>query len=336
MTGAVADHLHGRGLNPFADLGVGPAFILWQVLLWVAFMTVWQSAAMRGFSARDAATGRKVFTLTSVLFLGRAVIPMAWGIAALAFFAGRVMPRAPVPGETPVAEMARLEGELAAGFQPLLDQGRLEELLPRVERLEALAEIERSPPHAESARALREEMGMVAMPWMVASLIPAGWAGLVMAGMLAASVSTYAGYFLGWSAVISQDVVSPLLGRQLSEAGKLRLTRATIVALVAFIMVWSLVYHVPGPAYFYLQVTANLFMAPTLLTIAGGLYWRKASAAGAWACFILGAAASLAYLIPGIGLSVGAAGNLSWGLAVVGLVAGSLLRPPPPVQQGRA
>jgi SSS family solute:Na+ symporter len=337
MTGAVADHMHGRGLNPFADLGVGPAFILWQVLLWVAFMTVWQSAAMRGFSARDAATGRKVFTLTSVLFLGRAVIPMAWGIAALAFFAGRVTPRAPVPGETPVAEMARLQGELAAGFQPLLDQGRLEELLPRVERLEELAETERSPPHAESARALREEMGMVAMPWMVASLIPVGWAGLVMAGMLAASVSTYAGYFLGWSAVISQDVVSPLLGRQLSEAGKLRLTRATIVALVAFIMVWSLVYRVPGPAYFYLQVTANLFMAPTLLTIAGGLYWRKASAAGAWACFILGAAASLAYLIPGIGLSVGAAGNLSWGLAVVGLVAGSLLRPPPPaVQQGRA
>jgi len=337
MTGTVVEHMHGRGLNPFADLGVGPAFILWQVLLWVAFMTVWQSAAMRGFSARDAATGRKVFTLTSVLFLGRAVIPMAWGIAALAFFAGRMTPRAPVPDETPAAEMARLEGELTAGFHPLLDQGRLEELLPRVDRLETLARAERSEPHAQNARALREEMGMVAMPWMVASLIPVGWAGLVMAGMLAASVSTYAGYFLGWSAVISQDVVSPLLGRQLSEAGKLRLTRATIVALVAFIMVWSLVYRVPGPAYFYLQVTANLFMAPTLLTIAGGLYWRKASAAGAWACFILGAAASLAYLIPGTGLSVGAAGNLSWGLAFVGLVAGSLLRPPrEPVQRGVA
>src|SRR6185369_13539414 len=55
MTGAVVEHLHGRGLDPFADLGVGPAFILWQVLLWVAFMTVWQSAAMRAFSARDAA-----------------------------------------------------------------------------------------------------------------------------------------------------------------------------------------------------------------------------------------------------------------------------------------
>jgi SSS family solute:Na+ symporter len=327
MTGAVVEHMPGRGLDPFADLG--PAFVLWQVLLWVAFMTVWQSAAMRGFSAQDAATGRKVFTMTSVLFLGRAVIPMAWGIAALALFAGRAAPAAPVPGETPAAELVRVDAELTSGFQSLLEQGRLEALLPRVERLQTLAQSERSEPHMRHAQALREEMGMVAMPWMIVELIPTGWLGLVMAGMLAASVSTYAGYFLGWSAVISQDVVSPLLGRQLSEEGKLRLTRATIVALVAFIMVWSLVYHVPGPAYFYLQVTANLFMAPTLLTIAGGLYWRRASAAGAWACFILGAVASLAYLVPGSGLSVGAAGNLSWGLALLGLVAGSLLRPPP-------
>jgi SSS family solute:Na+ symporter len=327
MTGAVVEHMHGRGLDPFADLG--SAFVLWQVLLWVAFMTVWQSAAMRGFSARDAATGRKVFTMTSVLFLGRAVIPMAWGIAALALFAGRAAPAAPVPGETPAAELARVDAELTRGFRPLLEQGRLEALLPRVDRLQTLAQSERSEPHVRHAQALREEIGMVAMPWMIAELIPTGWLGLVMAGMLAASVSTYAGYFLGWSAVISQDVVSPLLGRQLSEEGKLRLTRATIVGLVAFIMVWGLVYHVPGPAYFYLQVTANLFMAPTLLTIAGGLYWRRASAAGAWACFILGAAASLAYLVPGTGLSVGAAGNLSWGLALLGLVAGSLLRPPP-------
>jgi len=223
--------------------------------------------------------------------------------------------------------MARVDAELATSFKPLLDRGRLEALLPRVERLDALARAERSEPHTQRARALREEIGMVAMPWMVASLIPTGWLGLVMAGMLAASVSTYAGYFLGWSAVISQDVVSPLLGRELSEQGKLRLTRVTIVGLTAFIMVWSLVYEVPGPAYFYLQVTANLFMAPTLLAIVLGLYWRRASALGAYACFILGAAASLAYLLPGTPLSVGAAGNLSWGLALLGLVAGSLLRP---------
>jgi len=343
MTRAVATSLHGRGFDPFADLGVGPAFILWQVLLWTALMTVWQSVAMRSFSARDTATGRKLFMLTSGLFLGRAVLPMAWGIAALAFFTARASPVAPLPGETPRAEMARMDESLARGFTRQLEEGRVASLLPQVERLDVLAQGElrarrpAGPVSAEQAAAaegparraqsMREELGMVAMPWMVAALIPTGWLGLVMAGMLAASVSTYAGYFLGWSAVISQDVVSPLLGRELSTAGKLRLTRATIVALTAFIMVWSLVYHVPGPAFFYLQVTANLFMAPTLVTIAAGLYWRRSSSTGAGLAYVLGAAASLGYLVPAFGLDVATAGNLSWGLALLGLVAGSLVRP---------
>jgi Na+/proline symporter len=93
-------------------------------------------------------------------------------------------------------------------------------------------------------------------------------------------------------------------------------------------MVWSLVYDLPGPAYFYLQVTANLFMAPTLIAVVGGLYWRRSSAAGATLSFVLGAGASLAYLVPPLKLGVATAGNLSWALAVAGFVIGSLVVPP--------
>jgi SSS family solute:Na+ symporter len=166
------------------------------------------------------------------------------------------------------------------------------------------------------------------MPWMLASVLPAGLLGLVLAGMLAASVSTYAGYFLGWSAIIAQDIVRPCLrSAELTPKAQLHLTRWTVIGLTAFIMVWSLLYKVPGPAYFYLQVTANLFMAPTLITVVAGLYWKRASSAGAMLAFVLGAMASLGYLIPRLGLSVAAAGNLSWGLAALGLVVGSLALP---------
>ncbi len=142
--------------------------------------------------------------------------------------------------------------------------------------------------------------------------------------MLAASISTYAGYFLGWSSIIAQDIVAPLAGRELSSRGRLRLTRITVVGLTVFIMIWSLVYDLPGPAYFYLQVTANLFMAPTLIAVVGGLYWRRASAAGAALAFVLGALTSLAYLVPSVKVDVATAGNLSWALAVAGFVIGSL------------
>jgi SSS family solute:Na+ symporter len=328
MSEAVTTRLHGAGMNPFADEGLGPAFVVWQVLLWIALMTVWQSVAMRAFSAADTRTSKRVYQLTSFLFLGRAVIPMGWGIAALAFFwsASAPLPRDPAG---PRAERERLASELRADFTAELDRGRIASVLPRVDRLEQLALVEGAAADADrrQARAWREDIGLVAMPWMLASTLPTGLLGLVLAGMLAASVSTYAGYFLGWSAILAQDVVGPLVPGGLSDAARLRLTRLTVIALALFILVWSLVYKVPGPAYFYLQVTANLFMAPTLLTVVAGLYWRRASAAGATLAFLLGAGASLAYLVPGLDVGVAAAGNLSWGLALAGLVLGSLLLP---------
>jgi len=328
MTGAVRERLDGRGFDPFTDPDLGVGFVLWQILLWTALMTVWQSVAMRTFSARDAATGRRVFTLTSVLFLGRAVIPMAWGIAALAFFSARSQPAAVAAGE-PAAQMEQLEASLARGFRSHVDAGEIEVVLPQVERLERLALETGSAAHAEAARERRQELGLVSMPWMLARILPTGLLGLALAGLLAASLSTYAGYFLAWSAVIAQDVVGPTIGRELGERTRLWLTRACVVGLTAFIAVWSLVYQVPGPAYFYLQVTANLFMAPTLVTIVAGLYWSRASRAGAYSSFVLGAGASLAYLVPTLEVGVATAGNLSWGLSALGMIVGSLLRPGP-------
>jgi solute:Na+ symporter, SSS family len=362
MVRAVEGHMGGHGFNPVEDLGLG--FILWQILLWIALMTVWQSVAMRTFSTKDAAVGKKMFTLTGFLFLGRALIPMVWGIAALAFFWGRAEPAVAPAAATPAAQMEQLDARLGETFRRDLDEGRLERALPQVDLLERLAREEkvRHPEAArfeDSARDRRGEIGLLAMPWMLAATLPTGLLGLVVAGMLAASISTYAGYFLGWSSIIAQDIVAPLLssrgaavesgdeGSAGSRAGvggslgtgptgvprddkaRLRLTRLTVVGLTVFIMIWSLVYDLPGPAYFYLQVTANLFMAPTLIAVVGGLYWRRASATGAVLAFLLGAGASLAYLVPQLKVDVATAGNLSWALAVAGFVVGSFLVPPP-------
>jgi SSS family solute:Na+ symporter len=366
MVRAVDAHMGGHGFDPVQDLGIG--FIVWQVLLWIALMTVWQSVAMRTFSTKDPAVGRKMFTLTGFLFLGRALIPMVWGIAALAFFWGRAEPVA-TAGATPTAQVEQLAARLDATYRADVDSGRLGRALPQVDLLERVAAQERSrSPQAARleafARDRRGEIGLVAMPWMLAATLPTGLLGLVVAGMLAASISTYAGYFLSWAAVIAQDVVAPMLAptpsrgtsvspvpreasdqtspyasspspgapsrddAPLSNQNRLLLTRITVVALTVFIMVWSLVYDLPGPAYFYLQVTANLFMAPTLIAVVGGLYWRRSSATGAALCFVLGALASLAYLVPWLKLDVATAGNLSWALAVAGFVLGSLLVPP--------
>jgi Na+/proline symporter len=49
-----------------------------------------------------------------------------------------------------------------------------------------------------------------AMPAMLATILGPGVRGIVVAGMLAATMSVNSSYLLGWSAVISQDVIMPV------------------------------------------------------------------------------------------------------------------------------
>ena len=193
-------------------------------------MTVWQSVAMRTFSTKDAAVGKKMFTLTGFLFLGRALIPMVWGISALAFFWGRAEPVTPPVAETKLAQMEQIDARLGETFRRDLDEGRIGRALPQVDLLERLAREEKlriaaagasdddtarrgaaAERFEDRAKDRRGEIGLLAMPWMLAAILPTGILGLVVAGMLAASISTYAGYFLGWSSIIAQDIVAPLL-----------------------------------------------------------------------------------------------------------------------------
>lgn len=257
IVGAVQTHMGNSGFNPFANHEFGLAFIIWQVAISFASMTTWQSIAMRSFSSTDTATGRKMFSLTSVLFVGRAVLPIFWGIAALAFFGMHMN-------------------------------------------------------HKD------------AMAHLLVTILPHGLLGLMVAGMLAASLSTYSGYLLAWSSIIAQDVVTPLIQRELSEKGKLLLTRVTVIGLTVFIMVWSLVYRVPGPAYFYLNVTADLFLAATFVSIVGGVYWKRSSILGAYLAFIFGAVGASTFFFQNSAI---AAGLCSFAFALAGLWVGSILRP---------
>jgi SSS family solute:Na+ symporter len=247
MIGIVTDRIGRTGFDPISHPDMGWTFIAWQILLWVGVLTCWQSIAMRTFSSKDSRVGMRIFTRTGVLFLGRALLPMFWGIAALAYFG-----KADIPIE--------------------------------------------------------------AMPAMLNRLLPVGIIGLVIAAMLAASMSTYASYLLAWGSIISQDILQPIIRRPLGDAAKVRLNRITVVLLTLFIMFWGLLYKIPGPTYFYLNMTANLFLAGTLASIVAGLYWKRAN---------FGALSVLGYFFGGMSPKI--LGFLSFGLAFVGMIAGSLV-----------
>ena len=262
------------GFNPLVNPKFGLTFIIWQVLLWFSLHTCWQTTAMRMFSTKSPETSQKVMTWTGFIFLGRGMLPMLWGIAALTLFG---------------------TGAINNGVpQPVVNG-------------QTLAPID-------------------AMPAMLAQLLGPGIRGIVVAGMLAATMSVNSSYLLGWSSVISQDVILPVrraLGKgALSSRKQIFVNRAANLFVSLFLMFWGLYYTPPGAVYLYLNITGTIFLAGAFVCVVGGLYWRRSNTTGGYAAMLLGAAGAI---IPYFFLHWGE--NVT-GFAAFGLAAGGLANQP--------
>ncbi|MBV8436804.1 MAG: sodium:solute symporter family protein [Silvibacterium sp.] len=264
------------GFNPVVAPKFGLSFLIWQLLLWFSVHTCWQTTAMRMFSTRGPEISKRVMTWTGFIFLGRGMLPMLWGIAALVLFG---------------------HGPLINGVPQAIAEGR------------TLAPID-------------------AMPAMLAQLLGPGVRGIVVAGMLAATMSVNSSYLLGWSSVISQDVIAPIRrasGRPpLTDRSELRINRVCSACVGLFLIFWGLYYTPPGAVYLYLNVTGTIFLAGAFVCVVGGLYWRRANTTGGYLAMLMGA---IGAIVPFFFLhrSESFSGFASFGLAAAGLLAGSLL-----------
>ncbi|HMD83653.1 MAG TPA: sodium:solute symporter family protein [Terriglobia bacterium] len=256
MRDTVYTNMGSQGFNPFTNAQYGWAYIAFQILLWMSVDTCWQTTAMRTFSMRDAETSKKVFSWTGFLYLGRGMMPMLWGIAALAM------------------------------------------LGPNVNSLEA-------------------------MPVMLTRILPVGILGLVVSGMLAATMSVNSSYLLGWSAIIAQDIILPLRKKPLSSRSQVLLNRLANLFVSLFVLFWGIWYTLPGPTYFYLNITASIFLAGTFAAVIGGLFWSRANTLGGYCAMIAGAIGAVAFFFFRVPASY--AGLGSFALAGVAMIVGSLL-----------
>ena len=265
MYDAVRSTMGDGGFNPFTNPDYGWAYIAFQVLIWLAVHTCWQTTAMRTFSTRSPEVAKRVFTWAGFIFLGRGMMPMMWGIAALAT------------------------------------------LGPAQNSLEA-------------------------MPKMLATILPSGVLGLVVAGMLAATMSVNSSYLLGWSAIIAQDIILPWRRRPLSSLQQVMLNRGANLFVSLFVMVYGLWYTLPGPTYFYLNITATIYLSGTLVAVIAGLFWNRASTLGGYLAMAGGAIATIGFFFFKTPASYAGAG--AFALAGAGMVVGSLLsgRKSPSVQ----
>jgi len=127
-----------------------------------------------------------------------------------------------------------------------------------------------------------------AMPLFLSQILPVGLIGLVAAGMLAAFMSTHDSYLLCWAAIIVEDVIGPLAGDRLTTKRRLFLARLFIFLTGVFLLVWSIFYPLEQDMLDYLAVSGAIYFTGAFAVLLLGLYWKRASSAGAYVALASG------------------------------------------------
>ena len=136
-----------------------------------------------------------------------------------------------------------------------------------------------------------DENSLIMMPKFLSEILPIGVLGIMTAAMLAAFMSTHDSYLLCWSTIITNDIINPLSGGNLSSEKKIKFSRIIILILGIYILYWGLVYSGGDSIWSYLGITGAIYFTGAISVIVFGIYWDRASSTGAIAALLGGLSA---------------------------------------------
>lgn len=125
-------------------------------------------------------------------------------------------------------------------------------------------------------------------PVLLFQLLPSGVLGLVVAGLLAAMMSSVSATFNSASTLITMDFVKQLRphmsSKQLVRAGQI----ATVVLVVLASLWVPFIEQVSDSLWGYLQLVIAFTSPPVVAAFVVGLFWKRANATGAFASLVVG------------------------------------------------
>lgn len=131
-----------------------------------------------------------------------------------------------------------------------------------------------------------------ALPALIGALLPTGVRGLVVAGLLAALMSSLSSVFNSCATLITMDVYKKIAPQQ-SDKNLVRVGQASTVLMVLFGLAWiPLMDVISSQLYIYLQSVQAYISPPIAAVFLVGILWPRANATGALAAlgtgFVLG------------------------------------------------
>lgn len=188
-----------------------------------------------------------------------------------------------------------------------------------------------------------------ALPTLVGALLPIGLRGLVVAGLLAALMSSLSSVFNSCSTLITWDVYKKM-NPGASERRLVWVGRLSTVALVVLGLAWiPFVEAAEGGLYVYIQSIQAYISPPIAAVFLLGLFWSRLNAPGALASLLTGLVLGMLRLVlevvAGTGAELGGLAGwivgvnflyyaiLLFAVCTVVFVAVSLATAPPPAEQ---
>ncbi|MCB2206123.1 sodium:solute symporter [bacterium] len=134
-----------------------------------------------------------------------------------------------------------------------------------------------------------EVTGDASFAWMITTLLPEGLRGLVVAGLLAALMSSLSAMFNSTSTLFTMDIYQKLRP-DAGEKKTVRVGRLVTVAMVVLGLLWIPFIGLLSDErmYVYLQSVQGYISPPIAAVFLFGIFWRRVNAKGAMASLLTG------------------------------------------------
>ncbi|GIW90533.1 MAG: sodium transporter [Pirellulaceae bacterium] len=134
-----------------------------------------------------------------------------------------------------------------------------------------------------------------AFPWLAATILPVGLRGLFLAAFVAALMSSVDSYLNSAATILTHD----FLGRYWRSTAQGRTSVRSGRIVTALLTLWAILFALwlsgleGATIYGIFQTMMSFFQGPALAVLLAGLFWSRATPAGAVAGFVAGVVTSL-------------------------------------------
>jgi solute:Na+ symporter, SSS family len=141
---------------------------------------------------------------------------------------------------------------------------------------------------AVSSQTFRTIFGQMRVPMALKAILPIGITGIFCALCVFLLISTDTTYLHSWGGIIVQDVILPIRGKPFTPRQHLFLLRIIIALVALFAFVFSSFFGQVDFIMMFFAITGMIWLGGAGPCIVFGLYWKRATAAGAFVALTVG------------------------------------------------